>query len=187
MFTAIAAGVGVVVVAILGFAASRPRRFRVERSVTIGSPLATIAALIDDFHNWPAWAAGEKPDPTATRAYGETARGVGAVCDWDSRGGAGKGRMEIVEASAQHVRVKVNWQRPFVASNINEFVFAPRGESTLVTWTLDGENIYLLKVMTIFVGADRLMGRHLEHGLASLKCASENEHARQLKQPTARR
>jgi hypothetical protein len=81
--------------------------------------------------------------------------------------------MEIVEASPQRVSVRVDWRRPFVASNMNEFALAPRGDGTLVTWTLDGENIYVLKLMTLFVGADRLMGSHLGRGLTALKRACE--------------
>jgi carbon monoxide dehydrogenase subunit G len=174
MWLVVCAGIAVVIVAFLGFAATRPDRFRVERSVTIDAPLAQVVTFIDDLHRWPAWSADEKDDPTMTRTYDGPARGTGAVCEWDSRR-AGKARMEIVDASPQRVRVKVDWRRPFVASNVNEFTLAPRDESTLVRWTLDGENVYVLKVMTIFVRADRLMGQHLEKGLAALKRVSEKE------------
>jgi uncharacterized protein YndB with AHSA1/START domain len=156
--------------AVLAVAATRPARFRVERSELIGAPPERVIALIDDPRKWPSWS-GEKADPTATRAYNDVARGVGAVCEWDSRGSAGKGRMEIVEASPQRVSVRVDWRRPFVASNVNNFALTPRDDGTLVTWTLDGENIYILKLMTLFVGADRLMGSHLGRGLAALKRA----------------
>jgi hypothetical protein len=131
-----------------------------------------VLGLIENLRAWPSWSA-EKEDPTATRAYNEVARGVGATCEWTSRGSAGNGRMEIVEASRQRVSVRVDWRRPFVATNVNDFTLAPSGDATLVTWTLDGENIYVLKLMTLFVGADRLMGSHLERGLAALKRACE--------------
>jgi hypothetical protein len=166
------AAVLVAIAAVLVVAATRPARFRVERSVTIGAPPDRVLALVEDLRNWPSWS-GEKEDPTETRAYNDVARGVGAVCEWDSRGSAGKGRLEIVEASTQRVSVRADWRRPFAASNVNDFVLAPRGDATLVTWTLDAENIYILKVMTLFVGIDRLMGNHLERSLAALKRACE--------------
>jgi carbon monoxide dehydrogenase subunit G len=166
------AAVLIAIAAVLVVAAARSARFRVERSITIGASPARVLSFIEDLRKWPSWSA-EKEDPTATRAYNEVARGVGAVCDWDSRGNAGKGRMEILEASAQRISVRVDWRRPFVASNVNDFALLPSGEATLVTWTLDGENVYILKLMTLFVGADRLMGSHLERGLAALKRACE--------------
>jgi uncharacterized protein YndB with AHSA1/START domain len=157
--------------AVLIAAATRPRRFRVERSVLVAAPPERVLALIEDLRAWPSWS-GEKPDPTVERKYGDVARGVGAACDWDSRGSAGKGHMEIVEASAQHVTARVDWRRPFVASNMNRFALDSRSNGTLVTWVLDGENIPILKLMTLFVSADRLMGSHLERGLAMLAEAS---------------
>jgi hypothetical protein len=162
----------IAITAVLCVAATRPPRFRVERSMTMGAPTDRVLGFIEDLRKWPSWSA-EKEDPTATRAYNEVARGVGAVCEWDSRGSAGKGRMEIVEASMQRVSVRVHWHRPFAAMNVNEFTLALRGDSTVVTWTLDGENIYILKLLTLFVGADRMMGSHLERGLASLKRVCE--------------
>jgi hypothetical protein len=82
--------------------------------------------------------------------------------------------MRIVEASPSFVRVDVDWKRPFVASNVNLFRLEPHGDdATRVTWTLDGENIFVLKAMSLFVGAERLMGPHLEGSLAALKRIAE--------------
>jgi hypothetical protein len=168
------AAVLVVVVSVLIAAATRPPRFRVVRSVTIGTRPERILALIDDLRAWPSWSAG-RADPTEVRTYGDVERGVGALCDWDSRGSAGKGHMEVVEATAERVTVRVDWRRPFVARNMNHFALAARGNATLVTWTLDAENIPILKLMTLFVSADRLMGSHLENALAALGQTSVKE------------
>jgi hypothetical protein len=166
------ASILVAITVVLIVAATRSARFRVERSLTIAAASARVLTFLEDLRKWPSWSA-ERQDPTATRTYNDVALGVGASCEWDSRGSAGKGRMEIVEASAHRVTVRVDWRRPFVASSVNHFALAPRGDATHVTWTLDGENIYILKLMTLFLGADRLMGSHLERGLAALKRACE--------------
>jgi hypothetical protein len=165
-------GVLVAVTAFLVVASTRPPRFRVDRSVTITARPERVLALLEDLHMWPSWSA-EKADPTATRAYNEVSKGVGAVCEWASRGSAGAGRMEIVEASSQGVLVRVAWKRPFVATNMNAFALAERGNATLVTWTLEGEYVFILKLMAPVFGVDRLMGGHLERGLAALKRACE--------------
>ena len=168
----LAAGVLVAIAAVLVVASMRPARFQLERSTTVGAHPERVLALLEDLHMWPSWSA-EKEDPTATRTYNEIPKGIGAVCEWDSRGSAGAGRMEIVEASPQGLLVRVAWKRPFVATNMNAFALATRGNATLVTWTLDGEYIFILKLIALVFGVDRLMGGHLERGLAALKRVCE--------------
>jgi hypothetical protein len=165
-------GIVVVVGGVFAIAATKPPRFRIVRTIAIAAPVERVVALVDDLRSWPSWS-DDGTDATVTRTYEGAPRGVGAIGRWDSKGRAGKGRMEIVEASRELVRVNVDWERPFAARNVNDFAFAPSDGGTLVTWTLDGENLYILKVMTVVLGLDRLMGRHLEQGLAALKRAGE--------------
>jgi hypothetical protein len=37
-----------------------------------------------------------------------------------------------------------------------------------------GTNVYVMKVMSIFMNMDRFVGKHFETGLANLKAAAEN-------------
>jgi hypothetical protein len=48
-----------------------------------------------------------------------------------------------------------------------------RDSSTQVTWTMRGTNLYIMKLMSIFINIDRSAGKHLESGLESLKRAAE--------------
>ena len=41
------------------------------------------------------------------------------------------------------------------------------------TWDFDGTNVFLLKLMSVFVSRDRVMGKHFETGLENLKAAAE--------------
>jgi uncharacterized protein YndB with AHSA1/START domain len=174
--------VGVAIAAVLAFviifAATRPNTFRVQRSVTIDAAPEKIFPLIDDLHNWPAWAPQDKDDPSMKRTYSGAAFGTGAVSDWDSSGSAGKGRMSIIESTPPtRVEVKVDFIKPFAAHNLNEFILEPVSElepATKVTWTMLGSNLYVMKVMSIFVNMDRVMGKHFESGLNHLKKAAEN-------------
>lgn len=68
--------------------------------------------------------------------------------------------------------VTVDFARPFVAHNINVFTLEPAAEATKVTWTFDGTNVYMMKVMSVFMNMDHLMGQHFEDGLANLKAAA---------------
>ena len=160
------------------FAATRPETFRVQRSVRIDAAPEKIFPLIDDFHNWPSWAPQDKDDASMNRTYSGAALGPGAVSDWASSGSAGKGRMSIIESTPPtRVVVKVDFVKPFAAHNVNELILesiAEPGAATKVIWTMQGSNLYVMKLMSIFVNMDRVMGKHFESGPNNLKQAAEN-------------
>ena len=86
--------------------------------------------------------------------------------------------MSIIESTPPtRVEVKVDFVKPFAAHNLNEFILEPISElapATKVTWTMQGSNLYVMKVMSIFVNMDRVMGKHFQSGLNHLKKAAEN-------------
>jgi uncharacterized protein YndB with AHSA1/START domain len=161
-------------IAILIFAATKPATFRIERSILIDSPAERVFALVSDFHNWNQWAPDEKGIASFTRTYSGAAGGEGAVSEWQGSGKAGQGRMSIIESTPpRKIIVQVDWRKPFEARNVNEFTFEQLQSSTNVTWQMRGPNLYIMKVMSIFVNMDRQMGEHFDAGLASLKAAAE--------------
>jgi hypothetical protein len=108
------------------------------------------------------------------RTYSAAANGQGAVSEWDSTGSAGKGRMSIIESvTPRMISIKVDFVKPFEAHNINEFTLEPAGTLTKVTWTMNGTNLYIMKIAGIFVNMDRVAGKHFESGLANLKTVAE--------------
>ena len=163
-----------VVAVVLGIAKARPERIHLRRSVLIAAAPEKIFGLIDDFHNWKAWAPGDKDDPSIERTYDGPASGAGAISDWRGAGSTGAGRMSITESEPNRkVVVTVDFARPFVAHNLNTFTLEPAGEATRVTWSFDGSNVYMMKVMSVFVNMDKFMGKHFEEGLQNLKAAAE--------------
>lgn len=168
----------VVITGIFLYADTRPSVIQVTRSITIQAPEEKIFPLIDDFHHWPGWAPQDKEDPAMKRVYSGEQSGAGAISDWQGTGNTGKGRMTITESTAPNkVVVTVDFVRPFVAHNINEFVLQPNepGTSTTVTWTMRGRNMFFMKLMGIFVSMDHVLGKHFESGLQNLKTLSESE------------
>jgi uncharacterized protein YndB with AHSA1/START domain len=163
----------VIVICVLVRAATKPARFTVRRSITVQAAREKVFVLINDLHRWPEWSAKEPEDSTVRRSYSGAPAGKGAVCEWEGAGSAGKGRIEIIESSPSEIRLQADWAKPFAARNVNIFTLEPQGDVTRVTWALDGENVFVLKVMSVFVSADRLMGTHFEAGLAGLKAAAE--------------
>jgi uncharacterized protein YndB with AHSA1/START domain len=167
----------IVITGIALFADTRPNVIQVTRSITIQAPAEKIFPLIDNFHRWPDWAPQDKEDPTMKRIYSGEESGAGAVSDWQGTGNTGKGRMTITESTAPNkLVVRVDFVRPFVAHNVNEFVLQPSdpGGSTKVTWTMRGPNLFFMKVLGVFVNMDRMLGKHFEAGLQNLKSVSES-------------
>jgi uncharacterized protein YndB with AHSA1/START domain len=166
--------ISALIIAVLLFAATKPDTIRIQRSITINAGPEKIFPLISDFHNWPRWAPQDREDPTIKRTYSGSSSGEGAVCDWSGSGNTGTGHMSITKSvPPTNVSVMVDWVKPFQAHNLNEFTLEPQGESTIVTWTMQGTNVFMMKLMSVFTNADRFMGKHFETGLANLKTAAE--------------
>jgi uncharacterized protein YndB with AHSA1/START domain len=125
--------VAVVVVAILGFAATKPDHFRVQRATSIKAPPERIFPLINDYHRWSAWSPYEKKDPAMKRNFSGSAAGKGAVYEWDGDKNVGKGRMEITDSTpSSRIAIKLDFEKPFEAHNVAEFTLQPNGDSTKV-------------------------------------------------------
>jgi uncharacterized protein YndB with AHSA1/START domain len=166
---------GVIVVALLGFATTKPDTFRIERTASIKATPERIFAHLNTFYNWRAWSPWEKLDSTMQRTYSGTGQGMGAVYEWKGNSEVGSGRMEITESSPfSKISIKLDFIEPFEGHNTTEFTLKPEGEATNVTWAMHGPNQFLGKVMSIFVDMDNMIGKDFEAGLASLKTSAES-------------
>jgi uncharacterized protein YndB with AHSA1/START domain len=165
----------VCVAAVLAYAATKPDTFTLQRSATIKAPPERIFALINDFHSWPQWSPWEKLDPNLKRTFSGATSGKGAVYEWEGDKKVGAGRMEILDAPPpRQITIKLDFKRPFEANNTAEFTLQPQGDATAVTWVMRGKNIFIGKVMSIFVDMDKMVGKDFETGLANLKAATES-------------
>lgn len=87
--------------------------FSVERSVTIAAPPARIYDQIANFHNWTNWSPWEDTDPELHRIYSGAESGTGAVYGWSGNRKAGRGRMEITDASEpERVQIDLLFEKP---------------------------------------------------------------------------
>ncbi|MDQ3071196.1 MAG: SRPBCC family protein [Acidobacteriota bacterium] len=165
--------VAVLLLAVLGFAATRPGQMHVERAVIVNAPPERVLPLVSDFHEWGNWSPYEKLDPSMRRAYSGSDRGVGAVYEWDGNGEAGQGRMEVIEVTPARVAIKLDFIRPFEGHNVATFTAAPEGSGTRVVWAMDGPVPYVAKLMSLFMDMDAMIGKDFEAGLVNLKSLAE--------------
>jgi hypothetical protein len=165
------------VAALLAYASTRPPTFRIERSTRIAAPMLQVAELIDDFREWKKWSPWENIDPTLQRTFSGAEAGVGAVYEWDSKGKAGAGRMEVTEMRSGSERsliaIKLDFRKPFKACNTAEFVMTPTDQGTELSWAMFGPSLFVSKLMGVFIDLDKMVGKDFEAGLAALKRNAE--------------
>lgn len=162
------------IVAILIYAAMRPKSFRLERSTTINASPEKIFPLINDFHAWTGWSPWENIDAELKRTYGGTPSGVGTTYGWEGKK-TGQGRMEITESHQdKNISLKLDFIKPFKANNITDFTLTPSGDQTRLTWAMHGPLSLIQRVMHIFFNMEKMVGPDFEKGLARIKALAEN-------------
>lgn len=160
--------VAVVAVALLlVYAATRPDTFRVERSLRIKAGPEAIFPLINDLHGFNTWNPYLKKDPAMKQDYGGAASGPGASYAWESSK-VGAGSMTIEAATPERITVRLEFLKPFKASNKAEFTLRPEGDATIVTWSMEGRANFVSKLMQLFFSMDNMVGKDFADGLASL-------------------
>jgi len=167
-------GVFVVVAAVLAIAACKPNDFHIQRAISVQAPSTRIFELINDLHAWPAWSPWAKLDPQMKTTYSGPKQGVGAGYSWSGNGKVGEGSMRIRESvPASKVLLELKFLKPFKASNQCVFSLQPTGDTTRVIWAMDGKNLFMSKVMGLFINMDKFIGKDFERGLESLKQVAE--------------
>jgi len=174
MFKIIAIAIVILLAALLIYAATRPDTFRVQRTTSMKAQPEKIFPLINDLRGFNTWNPFEKKDPNVKGTYSGATNGKGARYEWDGNKDIGKGSMEITEsAPSSKVTMKLDFVKPFEAHNIVEFTLEPQGDTTNVTWAMNGPSPYIAKVIGIFCNMDSMIGKDFEAGLANLKAIAE--------------
>jgi len=164
----------VIVVLFVAVVVMQPSEFRIARTANIRAPATAVFAQVNDFHKWPAWSPWEKLDPAMKRTYEGAPAGSGAIYSWVGNNKVGEGRMTLIESHPSDlIKIKLEFLRPFKATNTAEFTFKPEGNQTVVTWSMFGRNNFLSKVFHLFMNMDKMVGGDFEKGLAQMKSVVE--------------
>lgn len=164
------------VVVVLVLASTKPGCVHYERSAVIHAPAEVVFGHINDFYAWAPWSPWEKLDPNIKRTYGDPAAGVGGTYAWAGNKNVGEGRMTIVESRpGELVRIKLEFLKPFAATNEANFILTPAEGGTKVTWTMDGPNLFMGKVMSLFMDMDKMIGDNFDKGLADMGKVAEGK------------
>jgi hypothetical protein len=127
-----------------------------------------VFAQVNDFHNWEAWSPWAKLDPAAKAIIEGPRAGKGAIFRWAGNEEVGEGSMTITESRPSDlIRIKLEFLKPFEATNTAEFTFKPVDNQTNVTWSMEGQNNFIAKAVCLFMNMDQMVGGQFEKGLAS--------------------
>jgi len=162
------------VIIFLIFAAMQPSDFRVTRTGTISAPASAIFAQVNDLQKWDAWSPWAKLDPEAKNSFEGPTSGTGAIMRWSGNNKVGQGSMTIIESRPdEFIRFKLEFLKPFAATNTAEFTFNSENDQTTVTWSMYGKNTFMSKAIGLVMSCDKMVGSQFEQGLAALKSVVE--------------
>lgn len=174
MFKIILISIAVIIVIFLVVVATRPAEFTVRRSAKISAPPAVLFDYANDVRKWQEWSPWAKMDPNGVITYEGPQAGVGASFSWKGEK-TGEGRMtNIGSLEAESVRYRLDFKKPFEATNFATFTFKPEGDATLIEWTMAGRNNFIMRAFGLFMNCDKMIGGEFEKGLATLKSLAES-------------
>jgi hypothetical protein len=155
--------------------AGQPCEFTVSRSAKISAPPGKIFPQVNDLHQWNNWSPWAKLDPNAKVAFSGPDAGVGEAMRWEGNSKVGVGKMTIIESQPDSIiRLRLDFEKPMLATNTAEFGFLPDNGQTLVTWGMSCKNSLGGKIFGLFCNLDKMIGDKYEQGLANLKAVSES-------------
>ncbi len=149
----------VVGVIFIGVVAIQPNEFRVARTTRIAAPAAVVFGQVNDFHKWEAWSPWAKLDPAAKNSFEGPTVGTGAIFRWAGNNQIGEGSNTIIESRPNElIRIKLEFLKPFQATNTAEFAFKTEENQTVVTWSMFGKNNFVSKAFGLFMNCDKMVG-----------------------------
>jgi hypothetical protein len=167
-------GLLALIVIFLIVVALQPSEFKVTRSATMAAAPEVVFPYVNDFHNWEKWSPWAKLDPAMKVTYEGPESGVGAKYAWVGNDEVGEGKMEITESKPSDlILIKLDFIKPFAATNTTEFTFKPEGDKTNVVWSMSGKKNFIMKAFCMFMNMDKTVGADFEKGLAQMKTAVE--------------
>jgi hypothetical protein len=167
--------IGVLLLALIVFSQFLPSTYHVERRVVIAAKVEGIYPWLNNLKKWPEWSAWTAAkDPSLVYAYEGPEEGAGAVSKWDSKK-FGEGSMKITDAEpGKSLKFDLSFEHGKYLSKGN-ITLAPDGESTKVTWGMDGtvSRNPLDRFFSLMM--DSMVGKDFEEGLQNLKKKAEGK------------
>lgn len=149
-----------------------PRRYRVERRVSIQAPPEKIFPYLNQLKRWVEWTAWTKEkDPTLEYAYSGPDQGVGSVQSWTAQSGSGS-----LTLTASDPKTGIRFDLQFEGGrwhSTGAITLTPEGSATTVIWANEGDLGWNPVGRYFGLLMDKMMGPDFATGLAKLKQLAE--------------
>jgi len=164
--------IGIAIVAAVAtfcvYIAMQPSEFTITRDAHIDAPPDAVFAQVNDYHNWQQWSPWAKLDPDAKATFDGPPSGQGATFGWSGNREVGEGKMTIVESKPnERIAMQLEFVKPMSGSSETVFTFAPDGNGTRMTWTMNGHNNFIGRAICAFLDMEKMLGGMFEKGMAN--------------------
>jgi hypothetical protein len=143
--------------------------FSLSRGIHIDAAPEQVRTWIHDLHRWESWSPWHGVDPNMTITYTGADEGAGARQSWSGNRKAGEGAMEVTASTPERVDVRLEFLKPFKATNFVHFDLTPATGGTDVLWTMTGKQNLLMKILYPILRMEKKLGADFDRGLAGLK------------------
>jgi hypothetical protein len=158
-------------VAVLGLV--RSKSTHVERVMTMAAPPAEVQARLANLQYWMAWSPWDRPEPDLQRIFEGPDSGAGASYAYWGGDEAPAGRLTVVSASPEEVRVRYRIEKPVAQAADFVFHLAPEGAGTRLTWTATSGKNLAAQAIDLLAGRPPANAAEMDKGLANLKSVAE--------------
>ena len=161
---------------ILILAVIAPKRYDVNRSVTIARPKAEVFEYLRYLQKQDEWSPWNKKDPDMKKQFEGTDGEVGAISKWQGNKDVGEGEQELIRiVDGEVVESRLRFFKPWKSESDAYMRTVDSGDGgTVVTWGFSGKNKFPISIMMLFMNMDKAVGKDFEEGLTTLKSRLEN-------------
>ncbi len=167
----------IVIILILGLIA--PRKYYVERSVTINAPVELVFNHIKYWRQWQAWSPWATKDSTIRVTIEGVDGEEGSVYKWKGNPKTtGSGEMiNTGLTNMEELNYKIKFKEPWESEAEGYIRVVKQDAATKVTWAFFGDSRFPENVFLLFMNMDKAVGKDFEEGLMLLKNITERESA----------
>ncbi|MBS1568653.1 MAG: SRPBCC family protein [Bacteroidetes bacterium] len=163
-----------------------PKHSHLERKTVIAAPSAMVWDHVKSLKAENEWSPFIAMEPNMKVTYEGTDGEVGSKSAWQGeKMGKGEQTITVVEPGKQ-IGVDLHFMEPFDAMAKGAINLVPKGDSTEVSWSFDGENGFLSRIIYVFKDMDAMMGPVFASGLSELKKMCEADVAKQVAEAKAK-
>jgi effector-binding domain-containing protein len=165
----------IALVGVLGLIA--PKKYQVERSVSIDAPAAVVFRHVQYWKNWKDWSPWAAMDTTMSTTIEGKDGEAGSVYKWTGKK-TGVGQMTATAVTLPTaLEYQLRFIKPYSMTSDGYVRLSEEQGKTKAAWAMLGKSPFPMNVLNLFVSMNKMVGKDFEKGLVKLKDLCEKEMA----------